>query len=190
MKRLQKVNPTAEMFYRMIRAIRSCDFDTMERCLSRRMDINITDRHGNSLLWHACQMNALEAAKWLIAHDINVNLSSTKYGETALMIAAETDFVMLQTLLDAGADVTIEDHEGSVAAIYSICAQKEEAFHLLMTSKPDINALFNTRTDKHYSYYSQPFVVRYIEGNHNQLTSENRIKWNKIRLKNIFSSKN
>lgn len=71
----------------LLQAVESNDLATTTRLLQRGMDINTSDRNGNTLLMIAARNGATEILDLLLTNRVSL-LKQNKYGDTAMMLAA------------------------------------------------------------------------------------------------------
>ena len=92
----------------LLQAVERNDLATTTRLLQRGMDINTSDRNGNTLLMIAARNGATEILDFLLTNRVSL-LKQNKYGDTAIMLAAlngRRDAVL--RLLQAGAGINPE----------------------------------------------------------------------------------
>lgn len=88
-------------------AVRRGDADIMRDLLSRGIDPNARDRHGQTGLMLAAQAGYLPAVHLLIDHGVDLN-ATAKFGLSAVMLAVIADHKEIaQALARAGADLTL-----------------------------------------------------------------------------------
>jgi uncharacterized protein len=88
-------------------AVRRGNTDVMSDLLSRGIDPNARDRHGQTGLMLAAHAGHLAAVQLLIDHGVDLNVTA-KFGLSALMLAVIADHKEIaQALARAGADLTV-----------------------------------------------------------------------------------
>lgn len=104
----------------LIIAARSGNCELVKLLIEKGADPNHSDNHGNNALMALIQGNGvnLEAATSLIEAKINLNARDC-LGKTALIYAAQSgNAILVELLIDSGADVTIRDNYFGSALIY------------------------------------------------------------------------
>jgi ankyrin repeat protein len=82
------------------------------------------------------RVTSSQIARTLLAAGADVNARNTFNGATALMIAAcHQDAGVVQVLLDAGAEVAVQDKSGRTAYTYANKGDNEAVIHLLKAHK-------------------------------------------------------
>lgn len=88
-------------------AVRRGNADIMRDLLSRGIDPNARDRHGQTGLMLAAHAGHLAVVQFLIDHGVDLN-ATTKFGLSAVMLAVIADHKEIaQALARAGADLTL-----------------------------------------------------------------------------------
>ena len=96
-------------------AIRSIDYTSINILLSGGLDVDTTDRQGNTPLMVAAEVGNPRILTILLAHHPAIN-KQNQNGVTALMIAAKTgQYPAVSKLVAHGADISIRDNDGSTA---------------------------------------------------------------------------
>lgn len=114
----------------VLRAARNGD-TALKTLLSQGVDVNATDRDGETALMEAADSRNAEAVRVLIANGANVN-AADEDGETALMIAAdEGNTEAVRLLIQAGANVNARDEEGESALDKALDERNHQAAELL-----------------------------------------------------------
>ena len=88
-------------------AVRRGNADILRDLLSRGIDPNARDRHGQTGLMLAAHAGHLAAVQLLIDHGVDLNVTA-KFGLSAVMLAVIADHKEIaQALARAGADLTL-----------------------------------------------------------------------------------
>jgi len=88
-------------------AVRRGDADLMRDLLSRGIDPNARDQHGQSGLMLAAHAGHLAAVQLLVDHGVDLNVTA-KFGLSAVMLAVTAGHKEIaQVLACAGADLTL-----------------------------------------------------------------------------------
>ena len=116
------------------------DISMILRFLDKGDDINMLDSQGNNALMIAVLNKQRESVRTLIKRDANVNLRNQD-GKSALWYSVESgDLPITKLLLDAGAEVNVQDNEFGQTPIF-IAAQKNytDLVSLLVAHRADAN---------------------------------------------------
>eukprot|EP00833_Pecoramyces_ruminatium_P018635 jgi/Orpsp1_1/1192667/evm.model.d7180000095078.1 len=118
-------------------------FSLIKKVLTHKYFSYIYSLFKNSdILVRACKINNVNAANWLLAMDVKLNVQDDK-GMTALMYSAEKPelFFVVKHYLSNGSNTCLNliNEEGNNALFYSV--NNENAFNELIKSKIDINHL-------------------------------------------------
>ena len=116
------------------------DTSMILRFLDKGDDINMLDSQGNNALMIAVLNKQRESVRTLIKRDANVNLRNQD-GKSALWYAVDSgDLPITKLLLDAGAEVNVQDNEFGQTPIF-IAAQKNytDLVSLLVAHRADAN---------------------------------------------------
>lgn len=106
--------------------------------LQRGMDVNTTDRQGNTLLIIAARNGNAELLDFLLRNRANT-AKRNQHGDSAIMAAAfRGNAVIVQRLLQAGASV---DNAGWNALHYAAYGGYNEVMRALVAGKPNLDAL-------------------------------------------------
>ena len=99
------VGASAGAYDDMLNAMKQNDTERIMALLQLGMDVNTSDRAGNTLLMMAARNGQQQLVVFLLKNNANV-LSRNKYGDTALMLAAlEGRASAVRALLQAGSDI-------------------------------------------------------------------------------------
>lgn len=113
------------------------------KSLSRGIEINVTDEHGQTALMLAADQGHIDTVKVLLQHRPLLDLQN-KLGATALMFASFNGHLEVVTeLLKAGASVNAKAKNGGTALMQATVKQNKTAvqiINLLLDQKADINA--------------------------------------------------
>jgi ankyrin repeat protein len=121
----------------MISAARLGDTGTVAQLLNRGMDVNTSDREGNTLIMLAVREKHPELVRFLIRQRAKVN-ARNMHGDSALRLAAyQGDLPIVQDLVAAGAQVDMEDW---TPLIYAAFNGHEAVAVFLLEKGADVNA--------------------------------------------------
>ncbi|KAK3714551.1 hypothetical protein QZH41_014228, partial [Actinostola sp. cb2023] len=82
------------------------DLEFVNTLITTGADINISDRHGQTVMHEAARQWEVEVAQFLMDKGANIN-QADKYGRSPLHVAAAVDYPeMVQFLVDSGADIS------------------------------------------------------------------------------------
>lgn len=102
-------------------------------------DLEMGDREGATLLWHAAFLNRRKVAEWLIGHGANIN-TQDEIGFSALHIATQEKHIELVSyLLQNGANVNIQDKFGNTPLMRTDRATPDEIFRILLENGADVD---------------------------------------------------
>uniref|UniRef100_A0A8D0HSE5 Acyl-CoA-binding domain-containing protein 6 n=1 Tax=Sphenodon punctatus TaxID=8508 RepID=A0A8D0HSE5_SPHPU len=88
---------------------------------AKKMDVNMRDEEGRTLLHWACDRGHKELASILLQNTANIN-SQDDEGQTALHYASACEFLdIVELLLKSGADPTLRDQEGCLPEEVTDC---------------------------------------------------------------------
>ena len=102
-------------------------------------DLEMGDRAGATLLWHAASLNRKKLVEWLVANGANIN-TQDENDFSALHIATQekhTDMVLY--LLRNGANVNIRDKFGNPPIMRINRSTPRELFSILMENGADVD---------------------------------------------------
>ena len=112
-----------------------------ESLIEAGADIEAAWSDGGSPLYEAAANGFDSIAKLLIDKGANVNYVSKYIGWTPLMIAvAENHFAIVSSLIEAGADLHVRDHNGFTPLIMAVYNGNAPIVKLLCESEADVNA--------------------------------------------------
>jgi ankyrin repeat protein len=102
-------------------------------------DINLKDRNNKTALIHAVDYDRIENLKTLIK--LGVNLKKHNQGAIALIraVANNKNLEIIQSLINAGADVNYIDHNDSTPLIYAALQSRVQIVELLLSKGVDVN---------------------------------------------------
>lgn len=127
----------ADSYEDLLRAREMGDLPAVQRLLTRGVDINTTDKNGNTLLMLSARDNQRDLLQWLLAQRASVR-KKNRQGDDALMLAAlKGHRQAAQALLAAGADV---NPPGWTPLIYAAFEGWIEMLQLLLQQGAKINA--------------------------------------------------
>ena len=102
-------------------------------------DLEMGDRAGATLLWHAAFLNRRKVAEWLIGRGANIN-TQDENGFSALHIATQEKRIeMVSYLLQNGANVNIQDKFGNTPLMRTDCAAPPELLRMLLENGTDVD---------------------------------------------------
>jgi ankyrin repeat protein len=120
----------------LMRAVRNSKVDNVKLLLESGADLNIatniaTNNGTTALMYVADNYHNSQILDLLINHKANLN-SKNKYGMTALMMAAKTNYQEgVSKLIEAGADINLRDTNNKTALSYARLQEIED----LLTKK-------------------------------------------------------
>jgi ankyrin repeat protein len=121
----------------MISAVKLGDTGTVVRLLNRGMDVNTSDREGNTLIMLAVREKHPGLVRLFIQQRAKVN-ARNMHGDSALRLAAyQGDLPVVQDLVAAGARI---DTEGWTPLIYAAFNGHEAVAAFLLEKGADIDA--------------------------------------------------
>jgi ankyrin repeat protein len=134
------------------------NLENVRLLLAKGAVANVQDEAGNSPLLSAASNCNHEAAKLFLAKGADVNAANTSSGEvkfgkiqlihlTPLMLAATfCSPEILQTLLDAGANVKEEDIRGMTPLVFAVSSERQDpsVVRLLLKAGAEVNAKTKT----------------------------------------------
>ncbi|MDD5175687.1 MAG: ankyrin repeat domain-containing protein [Sterolibacterium sp.] len=121
----------------MLEAVITKDRGKIYHLLQRGMDVNTTDRSGNTLLMMAARNDDHSMVEFLLRNNAN-SLIKNKYGDSALMLASlRGNLKSVIALVAAGAEI---DPEGWTPLIYAAFEGHAEIVRYLLTKDVDIDA--------------------------------------------------
>lgn len=86
--------------------------EDVQKALSLGQDLNALDSYGYAPLHNAARLRNIELVQALIDAKADVNIKCDRFKMTPLHIAAYRSLPILKLLIQAGADVSAQDHEG------------------------------------------------------------------------------
>eukprot|EP00794_Sanderia_malayensis_P014065 gene14065-15531_t len=85
--------------------VEDVDLDFVEKLIKKGADINVTDKHGQTLLHEVSRTWHTDVAKFLIENNADIN-KGDRYGRTPLHVAAAVDYAeMVEFLVKNGASI-------------------------------------------------------------------------------------
>jgi len=122
----------------MLRAVENGETRTVSTWLDRGLDVNTTDKLGNTILMLATRFGHRDMVMMLIDRKAQVQRRSPA-GDSALMMASlRGDVGMMDLLVKAGAEI---NHEGWTALHYAAFEGSAEAAKFLLARGADKNAV-------------------------------------------------
>lgn len=104
---------------------------------------------------------------------------------TAIAIGNKGNMEMVQRLVLAGARINPLRENERIPLIAALLKSKKEMVQYLIEQGANINSVFDGDVD--YLFHQNPAFEQYMEKHLQILTPENRLKWNKYRLRKMFS---
>ena len=121
----------------LLNAMNQNDVPQVMRLLQRGMDVNTSDRMGNTLLMMAARAGEDRILDYLLENRANV-LRQNKYGDTALMLAALNGQISAVTkLVSARSEI---NPKGWTPLIYAAFNGHVEVMRVLLTHGADVDA--------------------------------------------------
>jgi ankyrin repeat protein len=124
-----------EDFSDLVSALGKRDYTLLEQLLAeKKMDINVKDQQGTTLLKHASKEGCPGMVDYLLKKGANVNITDNK-GYTPLMTASLFgNCEVIMKLLNAGADATIVNEDDSTAYMIAMIGNQTRAANLVKTN--------------------------------------------------------
>ncbi|HEY6898047.1 MAG TPA: ankyrin repeat domain-containing protein [Rhodocyclaceae bacterium] len=127
---------SAGVYDELMKSAEMGDTDAVMELIGKGMDVNSTDRDGNTLLIIAARAGNGRLLEFLLGHRANTQKKNT-FGDSALMFAAyRGDLPMVKQLLTAGADI---NQPGWNALHYAAYQGRDEVAKLLLAQGADPN---------------------------------------------------
>lgn len=106
-------------------------------CIYLGANIDAQDKHGMSALMKACYLGNIEIVKVLLKNDAVTKYREKRSGNTAILIALanrciKKSFIIVQLLLDHGADPSVKNKEGTSGLYYSALMGHTAALSLFL----------------------------------------------------------
>lgn len=115
------------------------DEDIITMIMEKVQDLELGDRAGATLLWHAALLNRRRIAEWLVERGVNINTQDDN-GFSALHSATqEKNIDMVLYLLQNGANVNIQDEFGNTPIMRTNRSTPIELFRILLENGADID---------------------------------------------------
>lgn len=135
---LMALNAHAGAYDDMLQAMKQNDAAKVLQLLELGMDVNTSDRAGNTLLMMAARNGQDELLEFLLRNRANV-LKKNKYGDTALMLAALSGRTKAaRELIQAGSE--LNPKPGWFPLAYAAFNGHAELIELLLDAGADLNA--------------------------------------------------
>lgn len=129
--------------------VRGSAIDVMEVLMDHGADINLSDAAGMTPLMRALQhqSSSLMLTRRLLKWNPDVSLTTTRDGDTALMIAVnEGRLELLQTLADAGVDPNQVNREGRGALHVAVKVHRQDLLEEFLAVFPQVDLDAATKT--------------------------------------------
>ena len=118
-------------------------------------DLEMGDRAGATLLWHAVLCKRRKVAEWLVVRGANIN-TQDENGFSALHLAVqEKNIEMTSYLLRMGADVNIRDKFGNTPIVRTDLSTPFDLLRILLENGADVDMKNNygvSCRDKYTAY--------------------------------------
>jgi len=116
----------------LIEACKKGRLEDVKRLLNEGVDVNTTDKDGNTALKWAIYYQHIDVVSFLLNSGADVN-PQNKDGHTALMATAYVGFPEATTLvLEKGADINAKDLKGKTALDWAVLRGHEEVKEILL----------------------------------------------------------
>lgn len=102
-------------------------------------DLELGDRSGRTLLWHASFCNRAELVEWLLFHGANVNTQDENAFSALHIATQERHTEMVLYLLCNGANVNIRDKFGNTPIMRINRSTPRELFKILLENGADVD---------------------------------------------------
>jgi len=142
----------------------SPDIDFVKALITKKADINVKDKYGNSPLYYAIRSKDIELIKTLIENGADVNAQDIQ-GNSPLSYAIRSkDIELIKTLIENGADVNTQNKYGYILLHGDIPWKHEKILGLLLNKGADINKPNNDGlTPLQNSVFYYPDIVQIIK---------------------------
>ena len=148
-KIINKLNKLDDQRTPLMEAVIHQDIEQVKKLIEEDVNVNAQDRHGNTALMYAVNMENLEIIKLLINNRADVTIQRTNDGWTPLMEATgiyNNKIEIMQLLIDSGANINVQDSLGYTPLMWATLQEDLEAVKLLVNSGADIS-IENNRGD-------------------------------------------
>ncbi len=98
-------------------AYRTKDVATLNYFINKGVDVNQADKNGNTALLNAVSRNSLAIIKLFTSKTKNIN-HKNKNGQSALTRALRNNSIIVQFIINRGADVSVKDKKGNHLGYY------------------------------------------------------------------------
>jgi ankyrin repeat protein len=116
--------------------------EIIKRLLDAGADPNTITVDGETVLMEASRTGKPEAVKLLLAHGAKANAQEELRGQTALMwAAAENNVDVVNTLVEAGADINARSRGGFTPLLFAVRAGSKASVNALLDRGADVNDL-------------------------------------------------
>lgn len=130
--------PLSQSMEDMLRAVENGEIKTVSGWLDRGLDVNTTDKLGNTILMLATRFGHRDMVTMLIERKAQVQRRSPA-GDSALMMASlRGDVAMMDVLVKAGAEI---NHDGWTPLHYAAFEGSAEAARYLLSKGAEKNAV-------------------------------------------------
>ena len=102
-------------------------------------DIEMGDRDGATLLWHAAFLNRQQVAEWLVKQGADINTQDENHFSALHIAVQERHIDMVLYLLRNGADVNIQDKFGNTPIMRTNRATPVELLRILLENGADVD---------------------------------------------------
>ena len=117
-------------------AIKGRHFEIVRILIENKVDLNLTDEHGNTSLMLACyELDVLPSVQLMFEQNILIDLQN-KEGKTALMIALHKRHLdMVRVLIEHGSNLDLIDSNHNSALMFAVRHNESVCYQIVETKK-------------------------------------------------------